>query len=95
MKIQVLVSASTKNECIFIILMEKVASAHPYRKYSDGVCLFGKGFGVIRTNAGRGLPSKMDCVQTHGAASRPHVEPLREAVRSVVMDPVLHTSGVL
>jgi len=53
------------------------------------------GFSMIRTNAGRGLPSKMDCVQTHGAAGRPHVEPLREAVRSVVMDPVLHTSGVL
>lgn len=50
---------------------------------------------MIHTDAGRGLPSKMDCVQTHGAAGRPHVEPLREAVRSVVMDPVLHTSGVL
>ncbi len=57
--------------------------------------MFGNGLCVISTYACRGLPSKMDGVQADGAAGRPHVEPLREAMRSGVMNPVLHTSGVL
>lgn len=61
------------------------------RQQWDGIFIWRP---VTRTDTGSGLPSEMNRVQTDGAACRPHVQTLREAMRSAVMNPVLHSSGV-
>lgn len=49
----------------------------------------------VCTQAGGSLSAKVHSVQTHSAFSCSHVEPNCEAVRNVMVHPLLHTSSVL